>query len=175
MIFNFILRKEESPSKIFACTQNQNFFTAKGFNSHCTRIGSGDLKIVMLHGWNGVRDWKPFEDSFGEIATSMAKQSNVEVIVLDLPGFGASGRSVRRTDGPHMIMRIGWMKCWKNWGIKECFFLWAFVWMSGDCAVFVEIGRDRTLSCLYEKCDSHRSSWYQMAADFSGENFSLSQ
>ena len=55
-----------------------------GRKVHFLRFGSGDKKLVMLHGWGGS------SGSFVELAPHLAKQNNLEVVVPDLPGFGQS-------------------------------------------------------------------------------------
>ena len=48
------------------------------------RFGSGDKKLVMLHGWGGR------SESFTKLAPRIAKQNNLEVILPDRPGLGKS-------------------------------------------------------------------------------------
>lgn len=68
---------------------NSEFLEVQGIKSHITRVGEGDQKLVLLHGWNSDRSWRPI-DSFQALAEEIAERNNYEVIVVDLPGFGAS-------------------------------------------------------------------------------------
>ena len=63
--------------------------TVQGISSHIIRIGKGDQTLILLHGWNSDRAWRPLE-SFKKIAKGIAQKNKLEVIVVDLPGFGDS-------------------------------------------------------------------------------------
>jgi len=58
-----------------------------GRKVHFQRLGSGDKKLIILHGW--ATQSTP-SDSYHSLAPTIAEKTGYEVILPDLPGFGDS-------------------------------------------------------------------------------------
>lgn len=96
------------------------FLEVKGIKSHFTRVGDKDQKLVVLHGWNSDRKWQPIE-SFRAVSEAIAEINNVEVIVVDLPGFGKSDHP--SAEGWNTWDYADWLaELLKRLEIKECSF-----------------------------------------------------
>lgn len=59
----------------------------QGVKTHMVRVGGGDVRLILLHGWGGSAQ------SFLEpgLAEALATGLNGSVVCIDIPGFGDSG------------------------------------------------------------------------------------
>ena len=63
---------------------NSKFINIKNLKTHFLQFGSSKKKLIFLHGW-GVS-----AESFLDIAKKLKTEKNIEIILIDLPGFGLS-------------------------------------------------------------------------------------
>ncbi|MCK5461110.1 alpha/beta hydrolase [Candidatus Gracilibacteria bacterium] len=62
------------------------FINSKGIQTHGIKFGNSQKKLFFLHGWGGN-----INGSFFELALNLKKSNpDLEIILLDLPGFGLS-------------------------------------------------------------------------------------
>ncbi len=91
------------------------FVKAKDIKSHFIQFGSGPKKMIFLHGWGGSTE------SFEKLAPKISNKNNVEVILLDLPGFGRSGFPPKK--GWNTQDYADWLtEILKQLKIKKCIF-----------------------------------------------------
>lgn len=80
------------------------FIKINGIKSHLIRLGKGKEKLIFLHGWGGSAG-----ESFFKLALELQeKLPNIEVILLDLPGFGFSENPP--TIGWDSLQYADWLK-----------------------------------------------------------------
>ncbi len=91
------------------------FTEIKGIKYHYLRYGTGTKKMVFCHGWGGSTE------SFEKLAPKIVKKNNLEVILLDMPGFGKS--KFPTTEGWDTWDYAEWLtEILKELKIKKCFF-----------------------------------------------------